>query len=95
MKYNTSGGAFVIRDEDENILTTGFNTDTAHFWFSYSYRSEIQYCVAVIIFFHHLCEFYDINKPISIFYCDNKGLINKLNKGCIITKIPIPKIYYL
>ena len=85
-KANESGGAFIISDEEENILVTGHNSDTAHQWFQCSYRSEGQACASAFIYIHHLCNFLNLKKPQSVYYCDNKGLIMKLKTNCIITK---------
>ena len=75
-KVNTNqGGAFIITNEDETILATGFNPDTAHNWFSCSYRSEAQACVAVFLFIKHFCAYLHLTLPEIIYYCDNLGLI--------------------
>ena len=39
-KNNSLGGTMVITDSSENILITGFDPDTLHPWFQYSYKTE-------------------------------------------------------
>ena len=79
LKNDKSGGGFVIADKEETIYVTGFNPDTGHLFFQTSYRSEAQAGYVVFLFLTRLCQFQCIKQPTIKYYCDNKGLIVRLN----------------
>ena len=85
-KQNSSGGATIITDEYENILVSGYNPDTGHEWFQCSYRSESQACLSGCIFLQTYFKYLHHPIPTSIYYCDNRGLIQKISSGLKITK---------
>ena len=85
-KPHSSGGATIITDENETILVSGFNPDTGNQWFQCSYRSECQACLSAYIFLKNYCEYINQPIPASIYYSDNKGLIQKISSGLKIAK---------
>ena len=85
-KLKSSGGATIITEKHENILVSGFNLDTGHDWFQCSYRSECQACLSAYIFIKKYCKYIHNPIPASLYYCDNRGLIQNISSGLKITK---------
>ena len=79
LKEKKSGGAFVIATKTEEILVTNKNPDTGHNYFQSSYRSEAQACYSTFLFIFFYCKYHNIQAPSIMYYCDNKGLITRLN----------------
>ena len=79
LKEKKSGGAFVIATKTEEILVTNKNPDTGHNYFQSSYRSEAQACYSAFLFIFFYCKYHNIQAPSIMYYCDNKGLITRLN----------------
>ena len=85
-KSSSSGWATVITDKHENILVTGYNPDTGHYWFQCFFRSESQACLSAFIFLTQYCRYLNVPIPPSIYFCDNNGLIKKISNNFNITK---------
>ena len=79
LKEQKSGGAYVIATKQEEILVTGLNPDTGHNYFQSSYRSEAQACYTAFLFTFLYCKYHNMTSPPIIYFCDNKGLITRLN----------------
>ena len=76
----SSGGAWLIATINGDILVTGSNKDTAHASFQKSYRSEAQAGYASFLFLQEFTTFYGLEIPKVFYYCDNKGLVIKINQ---------------
>ena len=74
----TSGGGWVLATNDGTILVTVWNSDTAHYSYQNSYRSEAQAKLAGHIFLHETCKFFDIPQVPVRSICDNSGLVIKI-----------------
>ena len=79
LKGMLSGGTWVLAGDKGEIFTIGINPNTAHVDFQTSYRSEIQAGVASILFIVRLCEYFHIQTPSILYYCDNKAFVNNIN----------------
>ena len=77
---SSSGGAWLIATINRDILVTGSNKDTAHKSFQKSYRSEAQAGYASFFFLQEFTTFYGLEVPKVFYYCDNKGLVIKINQ---------------
>ena len=73
-----SGGAYIIANENGNIIAKGSNPDTGEQTYQQSYRSEAQAKLSGHLCLHHLCKYYSITPPKTISSCDNQGLRVKL-----------------
>ena len=58
----------------------GSKKDTAHASFQKSYRSEAQAGYAPFLFLQEFTIFYGLEFPKVFYYCDNKGLVIKINQ---------------
>ena len=67
--------------QDEEILATEFSKDIEHKSFPKSYRSEVQASYSSFLFLQEFTSFFGLNIPTTFYYCNNIGVVTKLQNN--------------
>ena len=77
---SSSGWAWLIAIINGDIMVTGTNKDTACKSFRKLYRWGAQAGYTSFLFLQESMSFYGLEVPKVFYYCDNKGLVIKINQ---------------